>query len=144
MRSFLNKKSITRTVLLGAVSMAFILPSSPAHAAQAAVGEADAPSGVSGVEWKTTGSCVGEAVSRDGSTMTVVVHGQSVAAGPAIDTAIACVIYAGGQRHELGGVGVGPAGAVVNAVTDLPLGPYRFCVELHTTYLNGIADKTCA
>lgn len=144
MRSFLNKKSFTRTLLLGAVSAAFVLPASPAHAAAAAIGIADAPSGTPGVTWKTTGACAGEAVSTDGRTMTVVVQGQAVAAGPAIDTAMTCVIYAGGQRHELGGVGVGPAGAVVNAKTGLPLGPYTFCVELHTTYLTGNATKTCA
>lgn len=143
MRSFVSKKSITRTLLLGAVSAAFVLPASPAHAAAAAVGVADRPSDVPGVNWTTAGSCVGEAVSTDGRYMTVVVEGQALAAGPAIDTAISCILYAGGGRYQLGGVGVGPTGAVVNAQTSVPLGPYSFCVQLHTTYLNGSATKNC-
>lgn len=144
MRSFLSKKSITRTLLLGAVSAAFVLPSTPAHAAAAATGEVYAPSDVPGVNWTSVGSCVGQSASIDGNTMTLAVEGQAVASGPAIDVAIVCHAYVnGGHVGARGGVGVGPVGAVAGAITGVPIGPYSFCVELHVTYPNGSAHKYC-
>lgn len=144
MRSFLNRKSFTRTLLLGAVSAAFVLPGSPAHAAAAGFSYAERPSGIPGVNWGTSGSCVGTAVSTNGQTMTLVVEGQAVAQGPAIDTAIACHIIVNGQHYgQIGGVGAGPVGAVVGQKGGLPIGPYEFCVETHTTYTDDIVDSWC-
>lgn len=144
MRSFISKKSITRTLLLGAVSAALLLPSTPAHAAAAATGEVEAPSGISGVNWTTVGSCVGQSASTNGSTMHLAVEGQAVASGPAIDVAIVCHAYVNGNYvGARGGVGIGPVGVVAGVITDVPIGPYSFCVELHVTYPNGSAHKYC-
>lgn len=144
MRSFLSKKSITRTLLLGAVSAAFVLPSSPAHAAAAAIGEADAPSGVPGVTWKTAGGCVGQSVSVDGNTMTLAIEGQSVASGPALDTLIICHAYVEGRKvGTVSGVGIGPGAVAAGQLSGLDIGSYSFCVEVHTNYLTGSAHKYC-
>lgn len=144
MRSFLSRKSITRTLLLGAVSAALLIPGSPAHAAAASFSYAEMDSGVPGVTWGTSGSCVGEAVSTNGSTMTLLVEGQAVAQGPAIDTAISCHVFVDGEHYgEVGGIGAGPVGVVAGQKGGLPLGPYYFCVETHTTYPDGMSHSWC-
>ncbi|MDQ3952736.1 MAG: hypothetical protein M3279_07225 [Actinomycetota bacterium] len=140
MRSFLTKKSITRTLLLGAVSAAFVLPASPAHAVAAVgIGYAD-----DGSPWMVSGVCTGQAVSTNGETMTLVVEGAATSQGPAIDTGIICHarvngVYAG----AVGGTGIGNAAAAAGRLEDLPLGGYTFCAEVSSVYLNSSARSSC-
>lgn len=140
MISFFRRRSIARTLALGAVSVLLVLPASPAHAAAGAgVAVSDGP-----VPWVTQGVCTGQAVITDGRTMTLVVEGEATSQGPAIDTGMVCHVYVGGiHRGDVGGTGIGPAAAAAGTLTNLPIGVYTFCVEVWSVYLTGAAHKRC-
>lgn len=141
MRSFLTKKSITRTILMGAVSMALVLPMSPAHAAAAATGIARPDDGT---PWFASGVCVAESVGTDGRTMRLVVEGQATSQGPAIDTGLVCHVYVNGSHvGSVGGTGIGPAAAAAGVVGPVPIGPYDLCAEVWSVYPTGSAHSTC-
>lgn len=141
MRSFLSKKSLTRTLLMGAVATAFVLPSTPAHAAAAATAIARPDDGS---PWITTGSCVAQSAGTDGRTMRLVVEGQATSQGPAIDTAIICHIWVNGSYEgSIGGTGIGPVAAAANVTDPLPIGSYDLCAEVLSVYLTGSAHKGC-